>query len=318
MHRHVSAIMLAGTILPTPFQEALGLPMLCLPIGSSGSVLDAWRRVLGAMTGMERVQLVVRNAAELEHVSAVVQAGARRSTGPTIETLRDPGAWRGVAGVLHDLTDELDDDAIVVLCEAHCYPPTTLEPILAAMTEDVTGVVGTTDRGEPAGVYAFRRCAFDDVSDVGYCDLKEQLLPMLHAAGRKVLARSVSPRVQRMRDLESYLEAVRESLGWSDERGAHLTRISPRARVSSSAMVEGFCIVEPGAVIEDGAVLHDTVVLSGATVGGGAVVSRSVLGPMVRIKPRAQVVRKAIATPDDVMIDFLKLMETEAGSVPAA
>lgn len=318
MHDQVSAIMLAGTILPTPFQEALGLPVLCLPIGPGGSVLDAWRRVLGAIDRLERVKLVVRSAPELEHVSAVVRADAKSGARPTIETMRDPGAWRGVAGVLHDLTAELLADAVVVVCEAHCHPPNSLAPLIDAMSGDTAGVVGTTEGGEPAGVYAFRGDVFRGVSEIGYCDLKEQLLPMLYAQGRKVVARPVSRRVERMRDLESYLDAVRASLTVGKAGNEPTVRIAAQARVSRSAILDGFCIVEPGAVIEDGVVLHDAVVLSGAIIGGGAVVSRSVIGPMVRVNPRTQIVRDVVATPADVMYDVLSQMAAGAGSVPAA
>lgn len=318
MQGRVSAIMLAGTILPTPFQQALGLPVLCLPIGRAGSVLDAWRRALRQVDGLDDAQLVVKSEAELTQAEALARAGRRSKEGPTIDVVRDPGAWRGVAGLLRDLTEDRRDDDVVVVCEAHCHPPRSLAVLLDAMDDETIGVVGTTERGEPAGVYAFRAGAFECVSRIGYCDLKEQLLPMLHERGQKVIAQAVLERARRMRDLDTYLDAVRASLSIDDEQDHNGRRVAPGAHVSRSALLEGFCIVEPGATIEDGAVVHDSVVLGGAVVGGGAVVSRSVLGPRVRIKPRTQVVHTAMPTPAGVIDDVLRAMETEAGSPSAA
>jgi NDP-sugar pyrophosphorylase family protein len=148
------------------------------------------------------------------------------------------------------------------------------------------------------------------------------LLPALHERGEKVIVQNVTERVQRMRDLSSYLKAVRNSLiaagaARDGVPAASLKRIAPTAAISSSAILDGYCIIEPDAVIEDGAVVHDSVVLSGAVVGGGAVVSRSVLGPTVRIKPRTQVVHDVIPTPSDRLGDVLELIENAAGVTAA-
>ncbi len=318
MQQHVSSIMLAGTILPTPFQEALGVPMLCLPIGRTGSMLDAWRRVLGQLDRNQNVRLVVKSPAELKQVSALVKSQSGHTDGPAIDVIREPGAWRGVAGLLHDLTRDRQTTEIVVVCEAHCHPPRSLQPMLEAMSDDTIGVVGITERGEPAGVYAFRIEAFDGVSRIGYCDLKEQLLPILNERGLKVIAQPVSERVQRLRDLDSYLAAVRASLRIKGETESFTRRVAALADVSPSATLDGFCVIEPGATIEDGAVIHDSVVLSGAVVGGGAVVSRSVVGPRVRVKPRSQVVHDVLPSPRGAADDMLQVIISESGSTSAA
>jgi len=293
MTAQISAIMLAGTILPTPFQEALGMPVLCLPLGGSGTILDAWRRLYGSIEELETVQLVVRS--KQEHTSAVAVARAaqrRQRQGPWISVSQDPGAWRGVAGLLHDLTRPLANDEIVLVSEAHCQPPASLQPLLDALDSLAIGVVGTTRHDEPAGIYAFRRTAFDSVPQIGYCDLKEQLLPQLHSAGLNVVAAPVAERSRRVRDLESYLNAVRAS--GRSAGGAPSMRVSSQASVSGSAILDGFGVIEPGAVVEDGAVVHDSVVLGGATVGGGAVVSRSVIGPKATVAPRQRVLGDVI------------------------
>lgn len=324
MQDHVGAVMLAGTILPTPFQEALGIPVLCLPIGPAGCVLDAWVRALATIPNLSGVKLVVKSPTELERVSAAIRGMKRNGAKMNIQPQREPGAWRGVAGLLRDLRDYAESDDLLLVLEAHSCPPTTLTPLIDAIKDrpDVVGVIGTSDRGEPVGASIFRSRVFDCVPAIGYCDLKEQLLPALHERGEKVIVQRLSERVQRMRDLQSYLKAVRSSLKapvdirHDQVRAAAIggmRRIAAQASVSPRAIIDGFCIIEPDAVIEDGAVLHDCVVLKGAVVGGGAVVSCSVLGPTVRVKPRDQIVHDLIPTPSDRLGDVMELIENAAG-----
>jgi NDP-sugar pyrophosphorylase family protein len=123
---------------------------------------------------------------------------------------------------------------------------------------------------------------------------------MISQPGQRVVVAHLVGQTARLRVLKSYLDAVSSSLarGTIASNGHVLNaveplstlRVSARASVSGSAVLDGFCIIEPGAVIEDGAVVHDSVVLWGATVGGGSVVSRSVVGPLASVEPRARLI----------------------------
>jgi NDP-sugar pyrophosphorylase family protein len=146
---------------------------------------------------------------------------------------------------------------------------------------------------EPAGVYAFSRETLDLVPRIGYFDLKEQFLPAMSKAEQRVMTARLGDSVHRIRDLSSYLNAVKQSMMIESGQQA-ATRIAPRASVSGSAVLDGVCVVEHGAVVEDGAVVHDSVILWGATVGGGSVVSGSVIGPLAAVEPRTRVIRSLI------------------------
>lgn len=309
----MSAVILAGRLRQATLEESLNLHVLCLPVGRSGTLLEAWLGLLREVPNLGQVRVVVNteeDAAAVRGVlprefrdSVTMRAAAADSVAlPNVEVMAEPASWRGASGIVRDVTNGLPDDAIVLVCEGARLPPVSLDPMVKAMTdgapdEQPAGVVGICHGDSPAGVYAFRRKAMRLVPKVGYFDMKEQLLPSLAKAGERVIIAPLTGEVSRLSDLEAYLATIRGSL--NDGEGASPQRVSSRASVSGSAVLDGFCIIEPGAVVEDGAVVHDSVVLWGATVGGGAVVSRSIVGPLANIEPRARVVRAIVARPND-------------------
>ncbi len=169
-------------------------------------------------------------------------------------------------------------------------PPPTLNPLVDAFTDHCDGVVGLVGEDQPAGVYMFCQHALQQAAAIGYCDLKEQLIPALSQDGAKITTAPLGEVAYAIRDRAEYLGAVRASLE-PDKR------IAASAAVSDSALLEGFCVIEPGALIGDGAVVHDSVVLSHAVVGGGAVVSGSIVGASVAIATRCQIVQQIVCEP---------------------
>jgi hypothetical protein len=295
MDRPLTAVLLAGTLRPSPLREALDVPVLCLPMGNEGTVLDAWLTALAEIDGLEDVRIVVNSERDVEAVEACHRAPAAPGrSGPCprrVRAIAEPASWRGAGGILHDVTGDLPDEAIVLVGEANALPPPSLAPLRAAWRDDTSGLVGVCGADEPAGVYAFARHTFGVVGPIGYHDLKEQLLPAL--AGRGVAIRTVQlgQRLLRLNERREYLAAVRRSLA-PNGKATQAVRCSPHASVSGSAILEGCCIIEDGVLIEDGAVVHETVLLSGATIGGGAVVSQSIVAPLTAVQPRSQVIRQ--------------------------
>jgi NDP-sugar pyrophosphorylase family protein len=109
------------------------------------------------------------------------------------------------------------------------------------------------------------------VPEVGFFDIKEQLLPRLHALGEASRATRITRRVRRIRDRAGYLDAVRS---WALARPPTPEPATPRRAGSA----HGACVISQGAAVGAGAVLHDSVLLAGAHVGARAIVSRSVIG----------------------------------------
>ena len=294
MDRQVIAVLLAGTLRPTPLREALGQPVLCLPLGRSGTLLDAWLDVLSRIDKLSEIRVVLNGQTDVEAVNAATTStlslsGSARP-GPKVHCLADQQAWRGPAGILRDITEDLDADDSVIIVEALRLPPQTLNPLVNAFANRCDGVVGLVGEDQPAGVYMFCQHALQQSAAIGYRDLKEQLIPALSQAGAKITTASLSKISYAIRDRAEYLGAVRASLELQK-------RIAASAAVSESALLEGFCVIEPDAVIGDGAVVHDSVVLSHALVSGGAVVSRSIVGASVAIAPRRQIVQQIVCEP---------------------
>lgn len=294
MDRRVIAVLLAGTLRPTPLREALGRPVVCLPLGRSGTLLDAWLDVLRPIDELSEIRVVLKGQLDVEAVNAAMNStlglSGHRRRGPKVHCLTDQQAWRGPGGILRDITDDLDPNDAVVVVEALRLPPSTLSPLVAAFTDQCDGVVGLVGEDQPAGVYVFCQHTLQRAAAIGYCDLKEQLIPALSQDGAKITTAPLGEASCAIRDRGEYLEAVRASLD-PDKR------IAASAAVSDSALLEGFCVIEPDAVIGDGVVVHDSVVLSHAVVGGGAVVSRSIIGASVAITPRCQIVEQIVCEP---------------------
>ena len=289
MDQPLTVVLLAGTLRPSPLRAALDVPVLRLPMGREGAVLDCWLRSMSDLEGLSEIQIVVNSDLDVQRLSPPISAPGD----VPIRLRAEPASWRGAGGIVHDVMEDASLESIVIVAEANILPPSSLSPLLEAWSSGVGGLVGVGGVDEPAGVYVFTRHSFECVPPIGYFDLKEQFLPALAREGVNVAPVPLGERMIRLRDRKSYLSAVRRSLQIEKDGGA-ARRVSSGASVSGSAMLDGFCIVEEGAVIEDGAVVHDTVVLSGATIGGGAVVSRSIVGPLCAVAPRQRVVREVV------------------------
>ncbi len=297
-----TSVMLAGTLRPTPLREALDIHVLCLPMSSEQTLLDTWQSRLAEIEGLSEVRIVVNT--EQDAVS-VNQAAERSSfTGSdhlSLHITAEGTSWRGAGGILHDVTENLPPETIVLCVEANTLPPVSLapliEPLLDQQADTLDGVVGINDVDEPAGVYAFTRRAIELIPSVGYHDIKEQFLPDIHQKNLRIVTARLGERTLRLRDRKGYLTGVRQNMG-AIQNNTTGKSVSYEAQVSDSALIDGCCIIEPEVVIQDNAVVHDSVVLSGARIDKGAIVSRSIVGPSARISSNARIVRQVIASPE--------------------
>ena len=291
MEQSFVVIMLAGALQPCPLQQQLPIPLLCLPIGRRGSLLDAWLATIGRSGKCRRVEIVVSTEDDVRALRGMAAANRVRygSHPPTITVTVERASWRGSAGLLRDVAGSIGDNEIVVAVEAHCLPPPSLEPLLHALNGEVKAVVGAGADDEPAGVYAFRHAALNSVRPIGYVDLKEQLLPALYSQGTPVRLVRIAEHVIRLRDQIGYLDAVSASLNGMGQ-ATMVSRRSSEAMIARSARIVSGSIVERGAVIEDQAIIHGSIVLNGAVVESGAIVSRSIVGPRAVVPARARLI----------------------------
>jgi NDP-sugar pyrophosphorylase family protein len=205
---------------------------------------------------------------------------------------------RGAAGCVRDAAVRTSAHTFIVV-DGTTIPRLDMEALLtthrrfdAALT-----VAARTKQGggadsflTPIGIYVFDRCAIDHIAEHGFQDIKEALIPKLHAAREQIAFHECPSPSPRVFDAASYLNVNRwaisrladpETAAEMSTKGYHLrgeafvhisSRVSPRARLV------GPLVVGPGATVED----HATIVGPAAIgreslVAHGAVVSRSVL-----------------------------------------
>jgi mannose-1-phosphate guanylyltransferase len=205
---------------------------------------------------------------------------------------------RGPAGCIRDAALQTDADALVVV-EGAVIPRFDLCGLLDAHTKAeaaVTVVVNSdrspsTDNGPgdylaPAGIYVFQREALEHVSETGYQDIKEVLIPQLYLAHGRVVTYLAEKECPRVSDAASYLSVN----GWmlsqiiSDRnplpgyRKVGESRVHRNAQLADTAKLVGPVLVGPFTEIADGAtIVGPTVIGVGSSIEGRAVVSRSVI-----------------------------------------
>ncbi len=218
---------------------------------------------------------------------------------------------RGPAGCIRDAASQSECRTYVV-ADATLLPRLNLADVLrvhassgAALTvvASKSPASDTHPEGllEPAGVYVVSRCVLEYIPTTGYQDIKEALIPRLHARKLTVLTH-VIPRNQiaRVTGMASYLtvskwaverlalqgEQVRRSpssseLGGTSEN-AYLRQgqacVHPSAEVARGARLVGPLLIGPGCRIKAGALIAGPTALgAGCEIDEAAVVSRSVL-----------------------------------------
>lgn len=223
-------------------------------------------------------------------------------------------APRGPAGCVRDVVRHSNADRFIVSDGCH-LPCCDIEKLVAthvasgaAMTVLLTSFSPDANRNDtrlrPAGVYVIERSATEHIADVGYQDIKEELLPRLRAAGLAVLPYVIHDRVFRLGGLHRYLAAhervvtqvVRgEMIGPNFERlGGSMVHRS--ADISAGCRLVGPCIIGPQAQLGAGTLLvGPTVVGKAAAVRDGAVVLRSAIWDGGRIEGDARVDGSVVA-----------------------
>jgi mannose-1-phosphate guanylyltransferase len=217
---------------------------------------------------------------------------------------------RGPAGCVRDAAQHGPADLFVV-ADSTIIPQIDLGRLLQTHRERDAAVTVVTAWNEglarssaaaPVGVYVFSAGALPHIPAAGYQDIKEVLIPLLVARGRKVETYAAEGPCPRVTDTHSYL-AVNEWLleqaaaqaclsqngGFGDSGNAR-PLVDPAAQVSREATLIGPVLISPGAVVERGA-----IIVGPASIGrdchvfSGAVVSRSVLWERCAVGVQAMV-----------------------------
>jgi len=205
---------------------------------------------------------------------------------------------RGPAGCARDAVIQSGCSTFIVV-EATTVPRISLPDLLEAHRASGVALTVVVHDGasagphpderllEPTGIYVFSLSALEHVPTAGYQDIKESLIPRLHARGKRVGTYAVDVNTApRITDAASYLAVSQWLVEWmsaEDEspRGyvrCGQARLHESVRIHESAQIVGPVLIESGCVIAaDAVVVGPTTIGEGCVIGEKAVVSRSSL-----------------------------------------
>lgn len=272
----LTVILLAGRVGQNPLAEGIQRSALDLPVARGRRILDVWAERFAELSETEGFPgLVVRIAVDQDGAAPLLPAPSAEAR-VRFEVVRDAAEYRGTAGVVKDLTRDLDDADRILVASANQIQ---LEPLGAVVADLLAAGEGVSmvPRGasELAGAFLLRRERLRAVPDVGFVDLKEQAIPDAVGAGHLVVSRRPRGSSLPVRTLDEYVAALR----WLHAPGGPAASLAEPENPFAESWQPRFAIVEEGADVAESAVLQDTVVLAGGRVEPDAVVARAVVCP---------------------------------------
>jgi len=241
---------------------------------------------------------------------------------------------RGAAGCMRDAAQKTDADTLIVT-ECAILPDAPLADLVAHHRQTGAALTIAVSREErfgaaeflnPTGLYIIDRRALAHIGAQGYQDIKENLIPQLHAAGERIETFETSRGCPNVLNAQSYLAAnhwmiqriVDQPSLLADESEYQRTGsvlVHNSASIDPTASLVGPVLVGPGVQIRAGAVIvgptsigagtclgrnvavSRSVIWSDTRVGEGAVVDRSIVGDNASVPANASL-RGAVQAPE--------------------
>jgi len=232
-------------------------------------------------------------------------------------------APRGAAGCSRDVALRSDAQTFLI-ADGTIVPMVDRERLLASHRESgaaLTVVVHRDEQAEgrmaplsPAGIYVADRSVFDFVGEHGFQDIKENLIPRLHQAGRPVLSYLAAGCCPRVVDARTYLavshwmisrvvyeheatdewnavcsgggEVLAHATAWIDPAAKLVGPIllGPGVKVKAGATIVGPASIGAESTIAEGAVLSRSVTWERCVVGENAFLDACVLADDVQVE----------------------------------
>jgi UDP-N-acetylglucosamine transferase subunit ALG13 len=281
-----AVVLLAGRLRATELGKRISRNRLDLPVDDRRSMLCYWRdEVTRLATSWDVAHIALRVLLDQESATPVLPPFV---PGMTLTIERDESDFRGTGGVLHDVCTGYPDDAWVLVTSAAqilFQPLAEIADRMARAGGDVN--VMNDEEGIPNGLMLLRCGMLRQIPEVGYHDMKEQVVPAI--SGRRsvkvVSGRGIASRP--IHSLADYIESLRRFHG-GPSRAEDDDTFGERWKSQ-------FGIREQGSVVASSAVVHDSVILEGAVVDADAVVVRSVVGRGTRVGPGEVVVATVVS-----------------------
>jgi NDP-sugar pyrophosphorylase family protein len=289
----VVGIVLAGTYHSTDSAFQGSLPRPLLPV--------AQIPVIGYVLRWLRDANVTRATICANSGSRAIQSCVADGAGLSMQLdYMEDATPRGPAGCASDAARHHAADTFIVV-DGTVIPDFDLSQLLAAhrssgaaLTAVVHNAAGGNGHAEgrsmsPAGIYAFSRRAFDALTQPGFQDIKDHLIPLLRRQRERIAAFHSPQFCPRVLNAETYLAVNHWTIERIPTHPAIFERWGPfavsgavashaTANVHSSARLVGPVILGEGVTVGANAVIVGPTSLGPRTqVAAGALVSRSVI-----------------------------------------
>lgn len=267
-----SVLLLAGGVRRGRMGQALGRPLVDLPVPKYGSMLGAWSEQVSGLAkvlgGPIQVRAMVSQQLQLPRT-------VKPCAGVELIAEYDKGEFRGTGGLLRDVTDEYEDDDFILAATANQVLLTNLSELFEVLrsTQAKAGadvVLLSEPDGSASGFILIRCACLRGIRGNGYLDFKEQSLPQIAKEFVVKVAKSPRRAALPVRTLEQYIRTLRVL-----HTGDLELEVEPRIDPYEEEWTAAFAMVDETASVAKGAIVHDSVVMRNAKVGAGAVLVRS-------------------------------------------
>ena len=231
---------------------------------------------------------------------------------------------RGTAGCILDAAGA-DNDELSIVFHANIAVPPDVRAIIQAHRKadaDMTIMFNPSSQDEHpiselAQIYVCSRSILEHIPHVGYCDIKEGLIPELVGNGKAIQAVEMPASVGNFRSWRQYIGAAGDFLkqagadrtgpdaGHPEAKDAWIgndTTIHPSARIIGPVIIG-----ERTRISEDAVIFGPTIIGNNVAIGSGAMVENSVLWDNSSIgrssEARNCLVDYNAVVPDDMVAD---------------
>lgn len=221
---------------------------------------------------------------------------------------------RGTAGCLRDAAEPGRDELLVVFQACTLLPPDMSEMIRAhreGKSEMTVFFNPSPDADEvllqDAQLYIAEPSVLEHIPEVGYCDIKEGLVPALVTAGKPIVAVQCPSPAGHFKQWSQYLQAAGLFLqrieagetppptGFRPFDAARSVWVGQNVRIDDTARLHGPALIEAGSRIEAGAVILGPVLIGReVTIGPNACIEQSVMWDKARVGPECHIRRSLI------------------------
>ena len=280
----MSVVLLAGGPNPLAISQSVGIQIWELPIERELGFAEAWDQKFNE-AGLEPVtQDLLASVSDNDLPNPVTSNSRWRFH---VETR----AHRGTAGTIADwcVARNLDEKEVewILLIEGAASPAVDLSRLFKAISKksDFDVILGISELDRHCGCMLIRRSVLEHVPDLGFFDLKEQLLPVIRESGGRIGGEVIARRALRISDQSSWLQILaawnanqssKDGPGSGSGERLKPSLIMPEARTEGAEIIGS--IILNGAVVEPGAVVARSVVASGVRIPADTVVTDMLLG----------------------------------------